>query len=182
MTDFDEVVETSDYSSEEDDDDDDDDAYGHELAGPPLSQLDGISGWQNSFATFAVGDDGFGSAGLVDDSKKAPSTYTLRDDSTPRASAHLTLTGLDPDPSATPPPLVRQASDTPMKRPVAIRDGSFRNNPPDATVAPRKWHVYPDEGTALPPAELEYDEEDEEEEADLFVAPRRRRAQTLAHN
>ena len=110
----------SDYSSE-DDDDDDDDVYGDELAGPPLSTLDGLSGWHNghAFATFAVGS--FADPDAAE--KKAPSTYTLREDSTPRASAHLTtLSGLDPEPSITPPPLVRQASDThPPKRPQAVR-------------------------------------------------------------
>ncbi|KAM0754864.1 Pkinase-domain-containing protein [Meredithblackwellia eburnea MCA 4105] len=172
-TDFDEIVDTSDYTSDEDDDDEQID---EDLAGPPITKLDGLTGWTD-FSTFSVSGAGF-TDGLVQE--KVPiSSFHLESDSTPRASAQLSdlaAMGLDPDPSSTPPPLVRQASDSPSKRPPVVRDGSIRNDY-EPTIAPRKWEVYNDEDVSSSEPEHGDYEDDYEDETEIFVAPRRRRAQ-----
>lgn len=202
VVDDDDVFDASDfeYSSDEDDED--------EFAEPPLRQADAISGWHAGFGELkldAVLADEFGQddhdhhdeAALRDGGDgcagKPVSTTLSLDHSTPRASAHVALStkGLDPSPSKTPPPLVREHSDTPGRAPNATRspsgrDGSIRSgfeppgamtmaNPPGAPGGPegsRRWdaEVY---------ADAEDDDEDEEEGTEIFLAPRRRRAGTL---
>lgn len=157
-----EDVDTSDfeYSSDEDNDDD--------FALPPLGQANGITGWQQQgFSHYPVGVKGedFGAAGDYFDDYKPPRAAFAFDESTPRAPTR----GIDPDPSTTPPPLVRQSSDTPSRhshlRSSPGRDGSIRNGTEPAQA--RKWQVVHDE-----------DEGDDDEETEIFVAPRRRRVVT----
>jgi hypothetical protein len=153
-----EDVDTSDfeYSSDEDNDDD--------FALPPVGQANGITGWQGQgFPHYAVGVQGEEfSEGFYDDYKPPRAAFAF-DESTPRAVTR----GIDPDPSTTPPPLVRQSSDTPSKhshhRSSPGRDGSIRNG-----IEPgggRKWQVV-------------HDDSEEDDETEIFVAPRRRRVAT----
>lgn len=176
MTDFDTVtdddVATSDYSS-----DDDDELGGpDELDGPPLRKLDSLSGWHSTFSPFGVDSTDFGGEGGLVDEKAPLATFNL-DDSTPRASAHvaLAMNGLDPDPSLIPPPLVRQSSETPTKRPQTIRDGSIRSGFEPGT---KRWHVSAEDGYLS--SEHEEPDEDDDEGTEIFVAPRRKKAQTIA--
>lgn len=163
----DEILDTSDYSSDEDYD---------ELADPPITSADGISGWQSGFHSYDLGVRGEGINLLEDDESKYPSSFPL-DESTPRASAQLAACGIDPNPSATPPPLVHQfSSDSPSSRTLrnsssTVRDGSIKNG--FEPSGPRKWQVYHDENCAFD------DEEEEEEGTEIFVAPRRKRAATV---
>lgn len=169
-----------DYSSDEED----------ELDEPPLRQADAITGWQSDFSSFKLGDLGHTSHGENyhihpdhglraehDGFKKSGFAHANSFDNktTPRASAHLKAIGIGSH--EVPPPLTRGYSDTPSRRSsksvsTSLRDGSIRNGIPGEVT---RSHHYKSEEEIQKERRQYSDGEEEEDETEIFVAPRRKR-------
>lgn len=129
-------------------DEDQEESLEHES---PLGQADNVLGWQSGFTHFAD-DIAAGFEEPVDQPR-----HFVPDETTPRSSAQHSSTDYAPSPT-------RKDFDAASKssRGANDRDGSIR----EGGVNPKRWEVH----------SSDYDDEEEEGE-DIFVAPRRRRAQ-----
>ncbi|SGY46594.1 BQ5605_C001g00450 [Microbotryum silenes-dioicae] len=193
------------YSESDDDDDvDDDDDDDDDFLASPLAQADSITGWSGDFAPFNVewpGDNG--TARMVheveasdhDDQygmrrgKHNPASLKTIADSTPRGSMHHALSSRAVDnnsePSPTPPSLIRQHSASPSRSltklsigtmeqpsllPEVAKEPSARGLSAGPVFSSRKWEAFADA-----------EEEDDNEDEGILMAPRRRRAETISN-
>lgn len=185
-----ELMDLTEFEYSESDESDDDDLE-DDLVASPIDVANGISGWHSAFANFGLGEGEEGEAlfAEVDGEFKKPLTTTL-EDSTPRQSAHQALAtkGIDPDPSLDPPPLVHQHSSTnsptrSVHKLAVPSDSAYPSYSSPSSTSPRDGSI---RAVSLEPPSTNsrrvdmFGEDDEDEDAGIVMAPRRRRATTVS--